>query len=170
MRRPCGTPDRRSVLKLGGCAASSALAPGIFGCADSQEHVPEEDAVPDVARGGEKITLFLSGDVMTGRGIDLQINLNRTHRLGAQLNYSYSDVRGTGSDKLDYYGAVYRNSGIPGTAFPLDFAREHKGSVLLDYRFGENDGSAFLQNSGINLLFTASSGHPYTHSYDPPYG
>jgi hypothetical protein len=47
----------------------------------------------------------------------------------------------------------------------LNFENAHRGSVLLDYRFGVGDGGPILQRSGINFIFNFNSGHPYTFSY-----
>jgi hypothetical protein len=82
--------------------------------------------------------------------------------LAAQVNYTYSSSLGTGSTPLSNVAATEDGTQTPNIISPLDFNRPHVGSINLDYRFGQNEGGPILQESGINLLFNFSSGHPYT--------
>ena len=89
--------------------------------------------------------------------MDLEFKLRRVYRILARLNYTLSSSEGSSSDRFS-----------PDTknAFPLNHDRRHSGSLILDYRFANNDGGIILQNSGINFIFRFNSGHPYTF-YDP---
>ena len=51
--------------------------------------------------------------------------------------------------------------------YPLDFVPVHTISMSVDYRFNINDGGPVLQNSGLNILLTTDSGHPFTAVYLP---
>ena len=58
----------------------------------------------------------------------------------------------------------------PKTTSPLAFDQRHKISASIDYRFVDKDGPRFLggqplSNAGINVLFTAGSGFPYTPTF-----
>jgi outer membrane receptor protein involved in Fe transport len=109
-------------------------------------------------------------DFATTKGIELKLNLRRTERVAAQVSYTYSDARGTGS-QTDYspryyiiwqapsYGGEFM---MPTFIMPLLFNYPHSGNAWIDYRFGDNDGGPILQNLGINLLFTFNSGRSYT--------
>ncbi|MGD9486459.1 MAG: TonB-dependent receptor [Calditrichaceae bacterium] len=103
-----------------------------------------------------------NGDFATTKGVEIRLNLRRSKRLQAQMNYTYTSAEGTGSGETSYHGAVYRNTVKPTITSPLDFNQTHRGSINLDYRFGPGDGGKILENFGANVLFTFNSGHPYT--------
>jgi len=103
-------------------------------------------------------------------GLDLQFKLSRTRRIQFFLNYTYTYARGTGSDELSNYTAVYRDCFGTGeydvkALYPLDYVPVHTISLDIDYRFGDNDGGLFFQNLGMNILLTTDSGHPFTASW-----
>jgi hypothetical protein len=111
-----------------------------------------------------------NADFATTKGIELKLNLRRTERVAAQVSYSYSDARGTGSATVystrfymiwqaPTYGGEFA---MPTFVMPLIFNYPHKGNVWVDYRFGNNDGGPILSNLGINLLFNFNSGRSYT--------
>jgi hypothetical protein len=106
-----------------------------------------------------------NGDFATTKGLEFKFTLRRVERWQVSMNYTLTSAEGTGSDEKAYYSAVYRGSQIPTTTSPLNFENAHRGSVLLDYRFGVGDGGPILQRSGINFIFNFNSGHPYTFSY-----
>ncbi len=105
---------------------------------------------------------IVNGDFATTQGLELGINLRRTNRIQAQINYTFTDAEGTGSNETSYLSAVEQARTVPTTVQPLDFAQTHRGSIILDYRFAKNDGGPILQQLGVNALFTFNSGHPYT--------
>lgn len=111
-----------------------------------------------------------NGDFATTRGIEFKFTLRRIARIQAQLNYTLTNAEGTGSGETTYYGAIYRGSQAPTITSPLDFEQTHRGSVILDYRFGANDGGAVLERTGLNFVFNFNSGHPFTYAYAPPGG
>ncbi len=113
---------------------------------------------------------FVNGDFATTKGLEFKLTLRRSHRLQAQVNYTLTDAEGTASSNTSYHGAVYNNTVKPIVVSPLDYSQTHRGSINLDYRFNKGDGGPVFENFGANLLFTFSSGHPYTFVYAPPGG
>ncbi|MFA6233267.1 MAG: TonB-dependent receptor [Bacteroidota bacterium] len=122
---------------------------------------------------------WVNGDFATTSGVSLKIDLRRVERMQASVDYTYSDARGTGSAPATAFRAIWLSPTetpyLPKYTTLLDFNQTHRGSVNLDYRFGMGDGPAlggvtFLERTGLNLLFTFNSGHPYTrvdeNSYD----
>jgi hypothetical protein len=111
-----------------------------------------------------------NGDFATTKGIEFKWTLRRVARIMARFNYTLTSAEGTGSGESSYYGAVYRGTQAPTITSPLDFEQTHRGTVLLDYRFADNDGGPILQRMGLNFIFQFTSGHPYTFAYAPPGG
>ncbi len=103
-----------------------------------------------------------NGDFATTKGLEFKMIMRRFNRLQAQLNYTYTIAEGTGSGENSYHAASYRNTAKPTITSPLDYNQKHRGSINLDYRFGENDGGPIFSGFGANLLYTFSSGHPFT--------
>jgi len=104
-------------------------------------------------------------DFSSTRGIELTLELRRTQRLSARVNYMLSDARGTASDSYEWYGPVSDvtiNSRFPVFVNPLTFNQSHRGSVSLDYRFPKGDGGPILEGTGLNFILTFNSGHNYT--------
>jgi hypothetical protein len=44
----------------------------------------------------------------------------------------------------------------------MEFTSVHRGSVLIEYRLGKEDGGAILGQTGLNLLLTVNSGHSFS--------
>jgi hypothetical protein len=114
-------------------------------------------------------TAYMSEDFGTVKGIEFTLELRRTNRLSAKMNYTLSDARGTGSDSQSSFGVVEQPTigRFPNFISPLDFDQTHRGTLMLDYRFPRGDGGPILEGFGINLLFTFNSGHGYTHIFEP---
>jgi len=109
----------------------------------------------------------VNGDFATTKGLELKFTLRRTNRIAGEVNYTFSQAEGTGSNATSYISAVDNGSDVPKMIMPVDFNQPHVGSIKLDYRFGENDGGAILENFGANLLVNFSSGHAYTFVFRP---
>jgi hypothetical protein len=105
---------------------------------------------------------FINQDFATTKGLEFRLTLRRTNRVQAQINYTLTSAEGTGSTETSYHGAVYNTEQTPTILSPLDYSQTHVGSVILDYRFGKNDGGPILERLGANMIFSFSSGHPYT--------
>jgi len=111
-----------------------------------------------------------NGDFATTKGLEFSLRMRRTQNIAAQVNYTYTLAEGTGSGETAYLSAVDRNSATPTIVTPLDFNQKHRGTVNLDYRFGRDEAGPIFNRFGANVLFTFSSGHPYTRVYYPPGG
>ena len=123
------------------------------------------DKVLDVSPGLNQYVRLINGDFATTKGIEFKLTLRRVNRIQAQLNYTFTDAKGTGSNRTSYIGAVERETPPPTTIQPLDYSQAHTGSIILDYRFGKGEGGRLFERFGANLIFTFSSGHPYTRTY-----
>ncbi|MBL7111348.1 MAG: TonB-dependent receptor [Bacteroidales bacterium] len=111
----------------------------------------------------------LNNDFGTVKGVELTLELRRTKRLAAKANYTWSDTRGTGSDSRQSRVCVSDEviAEYPTLIFPLDHHQPHRGSMMLDYRFGKGDGGKILEGLGMNLLLNFNSGHAYTKIVEP---
>ncbi|MBN2093279.1 hypothetical protein JW964_26885, partial [candidate division KSB1 bacterium] len=106
--------------------------------------------------------VLINGAFATTKGLEFSMTMRRTNRVAAQVNYTYSSSLGTGSTPLTNIAATEDGTQPPTIISPLDFHRPHVGSINFDYRFGIDDGGPILSQLGLNLLFSFSSGHPYT--------
>ncbi|MBN2417121.1 TonB-dependent receptor plug domain-containing protein [bacterium] len=113
---------------------------------------------------------FLNEDFAVSKGVTAELQLRRTHRFQARLQYTFSGTRGSGSSaELAFSGADKRlfESGSPVPVFPLNFDRRHAVTAHMDLRTRAGDGPAILnvhpfENMGLTLLGTAHSGSPWT--------
>lgn len=103
-----------------------------------------------------------NGDFATTKGVELVFKLRRIRRLQAQLSYTLSDARGTGSTINSGISGIENDANLPTVVSPLDFNETHRGTANLDYRFGAGDGGAVFERMGFNLLLRFSSGHNFT--------
>jgi CarboxypepD_reg-like domain/TonB-dependent Receptor Plug Domain len=108
-----------------------------------------------------------NGDFATTKGIEIAINMRRVERFLAYGNITFQDARGTGSFPNSSRGIV--GAPLDGVTIfqpqyinPLEYNNAIRGNLNLDYRFGKGDGGPVFQEFGASLLFTFSSGHPYT--------
>lgn len=122
---------------------------------------------------------WVNGDFATTSGVSLKVDLRRTERVQASIDYTYSDARGTGSAPNSSFRTIWQapteTPYLPKYTTALDFDQTHRGALNIDYRFAPNDGPEIggmhpFENLGLNLLFTFNSGHPFTrvdeNSYD----
>jgi outer membrane receptor protein involved in Fe transport len=118
---------------------------------------------PDPSGDLTAYNIIANGDFSTTSGLDLRLSLRRTQRIQAQLNYTLTSSEGTGSSEISYIASIEQSSFPPKTINPLNFAQTHVGSIILDYRYGYQDGGPILQDFGANFLFRFASGHPYSN-------
>ena len=112
---------------------------------------------------------FQNEDFGTVKGLEMTLELRRTSRMAAKVNYTMSDARGTGSNSRSSQNAVTDEASarFPNFINPLDYNQTHKGSLLLDYRFAQGDGGPILEGMGLNFLVNFNSGHSYTKIKEP---
>lgn len=128
-------------------------------------------------------TYFTYGnrDYSTTKGLGLKYELRRVNHLQLNLSYTLQFAEGTGSgaNSSNGGGGGAVSSGgllqylisaqLPNLRFPtaLSYDSRHLIAATIDYRYGNDEGPEIgdkhiLQNAGLNLLFTARSGEPYT--------
>ncbi|MGE5682248.1 MAG: TonB-dependent receptor domain-containing protein, partial [Bacillota bacterium] len=114
---------------------------------------------------------YVNGDFATTKGVELKLDLRRTERVSASVNYTFSDAQGTGSNAGSSFYMIWQTPTAtpytPQQIAPLDFNQAHRGFVNVDYRFDNEDGPEFLgmrplENFGINMLFSFNSGFNFT--------
>ncbi|MFA3784134.1 TonB-dependent receptor domain-containing protein [Melioribacteraceae bacterium 4301-Me] len=114
--------------------------------------------------------VFQNQDFSTTKGIELSLKIRRVERIRAEINYTFSDASGTNSFSNSAIGSLEVNKNAPTVLLPLDYNQTHRGAVMLDYRWGKDDGGPILEQLGFNLLFTFNSGHPFTFAEWPGLG
>jgi len=122
------------------------------------------DFIPTLP-GSERLSpyeVYSNADFATTKGVELRLLLRRISRIQAQVNYTLSDSRGTNSFPTSAGGALNVTGIKPETVVPLLYDQRHRGSIIVDYRFGKGDGGPILQQLGLNMLFTFNSGHRFT--------
>lgn len=114
---------------------------------------------------------WVNGDFSTVKGLEFKVDLRRTERVAVQLDYTYSDAQGTGSNPSSAFRSIWQSPTAtpyyPEQISPLDFNQSHRGFLNIDYRYSNDDGpelfgSKILQNAGINMLFSFNSGFNFT--------
>ncbi|MDA0986532.1 MAG: TonB-dependent receptor [Bacteroidetes bacterium] len=120
------------------------------------------------ANGNPLFVAFQNEDFGTSSGLELTLELRRTNRLSAKVNYTLSDARGTGSTSRSSQNSVTDDitARYPNFVYPLDFNETHIGSAVIDYRYAKGEGG-LLEGVGVNALVTFNSGHNYTKIQEP---
>lgn len=127
------------------------------------------DGTGDLEAGTPFVAGWINNDFGTSKGLEMTLELRRTKRLAARINYTLSNTRGTGSDSRSTRVAVSDAtiSSYPTLIYDLDYNQTHRGSVMLDYRFARGDGGSILEGLGLNALLSFNSGHNYTLVAEP---
>jgi hypothetical protein len=107
----------------------------------------------------------------------LAYELRRLGNLSLNINYTLSFTEGTGSSATSGSAELQQfiASGLPNlrTQFPVTFDSRHNINAQIDYRFaGDRRGPTIgkshpFENAGIQVIFTARSGEPYTKYANP---
>jgi len=137
---------------------------------DIRDQIQFVQIQPDPGTSTQVYHSLANRDFSTSQGIETKFILRRTNRIQAQINYTFSNVRSTASDQAGSNGIWQLGLGpnaLPRFVFPTNFDQAHRGALLLDYRFGQNDGGPIFEQFGANVLFTFNSGHQYTRIDDP---
>ncbi|MEE4311056.1 MAG: TonB-dependent receptor [candidate division KSB1 bacterium] len=118
------------------------------------------------------IAFSSNGDFGVVKGFDILFNLRRSKNISLNVNYEYQSASGTGSATnssrdIAWLGGARGN--FPKFTMPLNYEQKHRGSLNVDYRFLKEEGPGLFglhpfENTGINLLFSFNSGHPYTRA------
>ena len=118
-----------------------------------------------------KYTTYGNVDFGTVKGLTFNYDLRRSANVKMNLSYTLQFADGTGSSAIT-------NSGILSQAGqtnlreikPLDFDQRHTFVTSFDFHYGEGNGyngpvwfnKQFFANTGLNVVFHAGSGAPYT--------
>jgi outer membrane receptor protein involved in Fe transport len=138
---------------------------------DIKDQVQIRSIFADAEASHRQYYAWVNGDFATTKGVELKMTLRRTQRTAITFNYTYSDAQGTGSQPSTAFRSIWQSPTsdpfFPQSIAPLDFNRAHSGFANIDYRFAADDGpevfgSKILAESGLNFLFTFTSGFNYT--------
>jgi hypothetical protein len=109
-------------------------------------------------------------DFGTVKGLELAYDLRRTQNLRMTFSYTLQFADGTGSGDRSQINLL--SAGRPNlrSIFPLSYDSRHLFNVNLDYSFADGKdyngpklfGKDILANTGLNVVFRARSGTPYT--------
>jgi hypothetical protein len=124
---------------------------------------------------------FGNRDFSTTKGLKLTYDLRRTGNLRMNIAYTLQFADGSGSGVASGNGGdlnTFQGNGLlqnfisaqlPNLRFgtPLSYDSRHMIVATVDYRFDQNEGPVmndnhFLQNAGVNFIFSTRSGEPYT--------
>lgn len=121
-------------------------------------------------------------DFGTVKGFSFEYDLRRTKNITLKANYTLQFADGTGSDEGSQ-ADLLDNQEFAGLSnikivSPLGFDVRNTITATIDYRFGEGadyNGPILgkfkvLENFGVNLLYRAYSGRPYSRSAFPTSG
>ena len=127
----------------------------------------DTDPTVDNYHGADVDALYYqNGDFSTVNGFEFAFRTRRINRLQTNASYAWTDARGVNSDPNSSAGNLVQEAlaAPPAMIMPLYYENKHRGSISMDYRFGENDGGLLLSGLGINLQYKFNSGHPFTLS------
>jgi hypothetical protein len=128
----------------------------------------------DATTGWHPYQILTNGDYATTSGFEIDYRMRRTQRFLVSGSLSLQNARGTGDNPYansGEFGAPIQNViYTPNYIIPLSFNHTINGNLNIDYRFEKDDGPSVLQQFGVSLLLTFSSGHPYTLATDKSVG
>ena len=119
------------------------------------------------------VNYFTYGNVDFGtvKGLTFSYDLRKTGNVKMNLSYTLQFADGTGSDPTTN-GTIVAAAGESNLreTKPLDFDQRHTLVTSMDYHFGSGKnydgpiwwGEQIFANAGLNLVFRAGSGTPYT--------
>jgi hypothetical protein len=118
-------------------------------------------------------TTFGNRDFSTAKGMTALYDLRPDGAAAVNMNIAYTlqFAEGTGSSSTSQRSLLASGQPNLRTVLPLDFDSRHNLTANLDYRYGQKIGDDAgpkvgkyypFRGTGINLLFKARSGEPYT--------
>src|SRR5690606_28028357 len=104
-----------------------------------------------------------NSDFGTTKGIAVSFDISRLNYFGVSANYTYQIAEGTGSSTSSSQTAVFRNQDNlpPKVIAPLSFDQRHTAVINVDFYVPEGE-LGWFEMLNANLLFSFSSGRPYT--------
>lgn len=114
-------------------------------------------------------------DFGTVKGLEFAFDLRRTGNLQLTANYTLQFADATGSGVTSQSALIDFGQPNLRTVTPVDFDARHMLNMNVDYRYGNGKdyngpklfGKDILANTGLNLIFRARSGTPYSRQANP---
>lgn len=112
-------------------------------------------------------TTFKNDDFGTIKGLEFAFKMRRTQNIALDIKYTLQSATGTGSFNTTNGNVAWVGAFPPKQTAPLDFDQRHSINANFDLRFGSKQGPRIgdsypLEKFGLNVLFRAGSGLPYT--------
>lgn len=116
-------------------------------------------------------TTYGNIDFGTTKGLSFAYDLRRTNNVRMSVSYTLSFANGTGSDPNTNAGLLAQQGQTNlREPKPLNFDQRHTFVTSFDYHYGSGKdydgpvwwGKQIFANAGMNLVFRAGSGTPYT--------
>ncbi len=133
--------------------------------------------LPEEGYGYASFMQLQNIDYGTTKGLQISLNLRRTNRISASVDYTYSKAMGTGSGSTSHFDIAWQDQELrfPTIIMPLDYNQDHVGNINLDFRLTKDDGPTLfgikpLANIGANFYYTMHSGSRYTKIEPGPRG
>jgi len=116
------------------------------------------------------IMLMQNLDYGTNRGVDFSLEMRRINKIMAKLSYGLSYATSTGSAPTNNFNQVWLDYEDAKMTAPTDFDQRHNLSAIIDIRNTKGQGPTIagmklLEDAGVNFIFIAASGLPYTPDY-----
>ena len=116
-------------------------------------------------------------DYGTTKGLQISLNMRRTNRISASVDYTYSKAMGTGSSSGSHFDIAWQDQELrfPTIIMPLEYNQDHVGNFNIDIRLNKEDGPTLfgfkpLASLGLNVYYTMHSGSRYTRIEPGPRG
>jgi len=109
-------------------------------------------------------------DFGTVKGFTVDYDLRRTKNIALKVNYTIQFAEGTGSSSTSSLNLVNSDEPNLRSIFPYSYDQRHQIVTTFDYRYASGSryngpkvgGKNILENMGLNIVFIAGSGTPYT--------
>ena len=109
-------------------------------------------------------------DFGTVKGMSINYDLRRTNNVQLTANYTLQFADGTGSSSTSGYSLANSDQPNLRTTNPLTFDQRHAISASVDYHYSDGKdydgpvwfGKNVFANAGVNVMFNAGSGTPYS--------
>lgn len=128
---------------------------------------------------------FGNEDFGTVKSLIVSYDMARTQNVKISINYTLQFADGTGSNVTSSLNLASSNQPNQKIILPFDYDQRHTLSTIFDYRFGDipmkgkwkegmyngpivgKKNKQILENTGVNVIFRAGSGTPYSRSKAP---
>ena len=107
------------------------------------------------------LIIYNNLDLGNIRGVSLAFEFRRIAFFSGRINYTLQTANGSGSGENSAFQTSWLGFETSRIIAPLNFDQRHNIVAFLDFRNGPNEGGA-LRDAGVNFLFRAGSGFPYT--------